>query len=328
MSIISVLGFGAWGATVAQILLSNGHEVRCWSHSDTSRDLYMFRKRHKGLGQTRLKAGLLVSCDPKEVLVNSDAVVVALPSKYLDLISQWQSFIPEGVPVLSLTKGLNNGSAGLFVSQYLTSVIPKNPIAVLSGPNLANEIIQGLPAAAVIASRDLSAAKFFQKALSCATFRTYTSDDVAGVEIGGVLKNVMAIASGVASGLGLGTNLISALVSRSLVEMKRFGTLYNARPETFMGLSGVGDLVATCTSPLSRNFRLGLEIAKGGFDIEHTSFEVLPEGARTADLLNQVAQENNIELPILEAVYAVIYSDRDPQACIAELMHRDLKAEF
>ncbi len=307
---IAVLGSGAWGSTLAKLAEGQGHLVRLWS---PRRD------------RDRLP----------EVLSHADLVISAVSMRGVTAVVEQvqQCQIPPQALVLSATKGLEPQSQPdqlpRLPSQIWQEQFPENSIAVLSGPNLAKEIQQGLPAATVVASTDAAAATSIQQALSSKQFRVYTNPDPLGVELGGTLKNVIAIAVGACDGLQLGMNAKAALITRGLAEILRIGCHWGAKPETFYGLAGIGDLMATCNSPLSRNYQVGYSLAQGKTlaailqDLEGTS-----EGVNTAPILVNLATQQGIRAPISQEVNRVLRGETTPQTALASLMERSSKPEI
>ncbi len=307
---IAVLGAGAWGSTLAKLAEGQGHLVRLWS---PRRD------------RDRLP----------EVLSHADLVISAVSMRGVAaVVEQVQHCqIPPKALVLSATKGLEPqsqaGQLPRLPSQIWQEQFPENAIAVLSGPNLAKEIQQGLPAATVVASTDAAAATFIQQALSSKQFRVYTNPDPLGVELGGTLKNVIAIAVGACDGLQLGMNAKAALITRGLAEILRIGCHWGAKPETFYGLAGIGDLMATCNSPLSRNYRVGYGLAQGKtLDAILQDLEGTSEGVNTAPILVNLATQQGIRAPISQEVNRVLRGETTPQTALANLMERSSKPEI
>ncbi|MFS8860111.1 NAD(P)H-dependent glycerol-3-phosphate dehydrogenase [Synechococcus sp. B60.1] len=300
---IAILGAGAWGSTLALLAQAQGHRVQLW---DRRKDL-----------------------DLKEVLQGSQILISAVSMAGVRPVVEAvrQVGIPPQAIVVSATKGLDPLQL-LTPAQIWGATFPEQPLVVLSGPNLAAEIRQGLPAAAVVASRQSWAAMQVQHALASERFRLYTSSDPLGVELGGILKNVIAIAVGVCDALQLGTNARAALVTRGLAEMIRVGSHLGARPETFNGLSGLGDLLATCHSPLSRNYRVGYGLGQGRplsrvlAEIEGTA-----EGVYTAPVVVKIAAQHNIRVPITQEVHLLLQGQTTPPAALARLMERQLTSE-
>lgn len=302
---IAVIGAGAWGSTLAGLLRDNGHDVSIWS-----------RRSERSLNDT---------------IANSELVISAVSMKGVrSVIEQISIPIPA---ILTATKGLDSQSVSdqalpLLPSQVWQSAFEKSAIAVLSGPNLSKEIQQGLPAASVVASQDQTLADQVQRAFSSSRFRVYTNSDPLGVELGGTLKNVIAIAVGACDGLQLGTNAKSALVTRGLAEMIRLGTTWGAKSETFYGLSGLGDLLATCSSALSRNYQVGFGLAQGrSLDEILTNLEGTAEGINTSQVLVRLATEQGISMPISTQVDRLLRGEITPQLAVNELMQRDSKPE-
>lgn len=300
---VAILGAGAWGTALATLAKTNGHQVRMWS-------------RH---GSQTLA----------EIVQGADVVLSAVSMKGVRTVtSQLQSLpiSPETIFVTA-TKGLDPQTT-CTPSQIWQETFPNHAVVVLSGPNLSKEIQQELPAATVVASSVMAAAEFVQVIFSSDRFRVYTNCDILGVELGGTLKNVMAIAAGVCDGLHLGTNAKAALLTRGLTEMVRIGVHWGAKLETFYGLSGLGDLLATCNSPLSRNYQVGYQLALGQTLAEILAhIEGTAEGINTTQVLVQRARQQNIPMPITEEVYRLLEGEVTPRQALLELMLRDMKPE-
>jgi glycerol-3-phosphate dehydrogenase (NAD(P)+) len=301
---VAILGAGAWGTALATLVSKNNHKVCLWS-----------RRGSQALA---------------EVLEGADIVISAVSiSGVRDIVSQLK-FLPVSPKVIfvTATKGLDPKTT-CTPSQIWQETFPHHPVVVLSGPNLSVEIQQGLPAATVVASSAIAAAEEIQLVFSSRNFRVYTNADTLGVELGGTLKNVIAIAAGVCDGLHLGTNAKAALVTRGLIEIVRIGVSWGAKQETFYGLSGLGDLLATCNSPLSRNYQVGYQLACG-----KTLTEILArlqgtaEGINTTNVLMQRAKQQNISTPIAEQVYRLLQGEVTPRQALEELMLRDRKSEY
>lgn len=329
MEKIGVIGCGAWGTAVAKILTDNHHSVLLWCHSQPLAAEINETHRISVLPEVNLPAPLIATSDLEKVLSESDYLVFAVASNYIDILDTIKTYYKPATPILVLTKGLLDGKDTLFVSEYIKRKLGKDAsIAILSGPNLALEIAQGLPAASVIASEDEHLVHTFQVLLSNSYFRVYRSLDMIGVQLGGILKNVIAIAAGALDGLALGDNAKSALMARGLQEMIRFGKAFGAKPETFFGLSGLGDLITTCSSPKSRNWQAGYQIAKTRTvpDFSQTTVQIA-EGVKSARIVYQIAQERHIDMPITQEIYRVIYTGKPILEAVQNLMTRDLKAE-
>ncbi|MEH1972821.1 MAG: NAD(P)H-dependent glycerol-3-phosphate dehydrogenase [Nostoc sp.] len=301
---VAILGAGAWGASLANLAVANGHQVRVWSRQ----------------GSQTLEA----------VLTNAQIILSAISMIGVrDVASQVESspLSPETIFVTA-TKGLDPQTT-CTPSQIWQTIFPNHAVVVLSGPNLSKEIQMELPAATVVASNIPTAAEVVQLVFSSHRFRVYTNPDPLGVELGGTLKNVIAIAAGVCDGLQLGTNAKAALVTRGLTEMVRIGNNWGAKTETFYGLSGLGDLLATCNSPLSRNYQVGYQLA-GGKSLTETlaNLQGTAEGVNTCRVLMQRAKQQNIPVPITEQVYRLLEGEITPQQALDELMLRDIKPEY
>ncbi len=301
---VAILGAGAWGASLANLAAANGHHVRLWSRR----------------GSETLEA----------VLQDAQIILSAISMKGVrDVASQVQSFRLSPTTIfVTATKGLDPQTT-CTPSQIWQTAFPKHVVVVLSGPNLSKEIQQSLPAATVVASSVATASESVQLVFSSPRFRVYTNSDPIGVELGGTLKNVIAIAAGVCDGLHLGTNAKAALVTRGLTEMVRIGNFWGAKTETFYGLSGLGDLLATCNSPLSRNYQVGYQMACGQTLTE--TLANLPgtaEGVNTCEVLVQVAKQQKIAIPITEEVYRLLKGEVTPRQALEELMLRDIKPEY
>lgn len=301
--LVAILGAGAWGSALASLAIANGHEVRVWS-----------RRGSQTLA---------------EVVQSADIVLSAVSIKGVRVIAtELQSLPMSGETIfVTATKGLDPQTT-CTPSQIWQEAFPTHAVVVLSGPNLSKEIQQELPAASVVASSVMTAAEFVQAVFSSDRFRVYTNSDPLGVELGGTLKNVMAIAAGVCDGLQLGTNAKAALVTRGLTEMVRIGLHWGAKMETFYGLSGLGDLLATCNSPLSRNYQVGYQLAGGKTLAEILAhLEGTAEGVNTTQVLVQRSQQQNIPMPITEQVYRLLQGEITPRQGLLELMLRDKKPE-
>jgi glycerol-3-phosphate dehydrogenase (NAD(P)+) len=301
---IAILGAGAWGTTLANLARVNGHQVLLWSRQ----------------GNLSLE----------DVVKNAEIVLCAISMKGVQdvALSVKSCQLSPQTIFVTATKGLDPKTTRT-PSQIWQTEFPKHSVVVLSGPNLSAEIAQELPAATVVASKNFAAATTVQQVFSSSRFRVYTNPDPVGVELGGTLKNVMAIAAGVCDGLHLGTNAKAALLTRGLTEMVRIGKVLGAKTETFYGLSGLGDLLATCNSPLSRNYQVGYQLASG-----KTLSEILAtlpgtaEGINTCRVLMQISQQQNLTVPITDQVYRLVETQITPQQALDELMLRDIKPEY
>ncbi|NJN30700.1 MAG: NAD(P)H-dependent glycerol-3-phosphate dehydrogenase [Synechococcales cyanobacterium RM1_1_8] len=300
---VTVLGAGVWGTALANLVRDNGHTVKVWS-----------RRGALSLAEAIADADILVSAVSMKGIRETIAKLKALK-------------LPAKTTLASASKGLDFETLNT-PSQIWREAYPDHPLVVISGPNLSVEIEKGLPAACVCASLNAEAAEQVQEAFASDRFRVYTNDDPVGTELGGTLKNVIAIAVGICDGLELGTNAKSGLITRALIEIIRVGTHLGGQTETFFGLAGLGDLMATCSSPLSRNYRIGYGLAQGKSLAQITEeLQSTAEGVNTAYALRKLAKREQIATPISRLVYCVLQGDLTPQQAVKALMSRDLKAE-
>ncbi len=304
----AVVGGGSWGTTVAHIVAHNVPTTLWARHSDTVDQINSQHRNERYLPGYDLHPDLRATQDLGEAVAGADVVVMGVPSHaYRETLTMVARHIRAWVPLVSLTKGLEQGSK-LRMSQIANEILPGHPFAVLTGPNLAKEILAGDAAAAVIATADGVVANELQHIFSSQLFRVYTNPDVIGCELGGALKNVIAIASGMADGLGTGDNTRSMVITRGLSELGRLGTAMGGQEITFAGLAGMGDLIATCISPQSRNRHVGEQLGMGrSIDEVIASMNMVAEGVKTAKVVNELGQEYGIELPICEAVMSVCH---------------------
>ena len=319
---IAVLGGGSFGTVIANIMANNGHQVTLWLRNQERAD--EINRDHVNtnyLPDYALNPSLRASSHLLSAVENCDIVFMAVPSQSSRNVARELSpHLPDGVIVVSTTKGIEHDGFKLM-SQVLAEEIPQARIGVLSGPNLAKEIAANQITATVVASKDNDLNKTVQALLHSGTFRVYASEDVFGVELGGALKNVYAIIAGLAAAMGIGQNTISMLMTRSLAEMSRFAVQKGADPMTFLGLSGVGDLIATCMSPLSRNYRVGFELGQGK-DLDQIVAELgqVAEGVNTLKLLKQQSEELGIYMPLVNGLYDIIYTEKTIAEVVGSLM--------
>ena len=334
---VAVIGGGGWGTTLAMILLSRGHAPRLWVYeADVAESMRRTRENAPYLPGVRLPDGLPITNDLADAATGSEALVLAVPSHALRAVTEQLLREAPGLAgagpawIAVATKGLEQGTLRRMtemLEEVLPGALPRR-LCVLAGPSHAEEVARRVPTAVVAAARDEEVARGVQEAFSTETFRVYTNDDVIGVEIGVALKNVIAIAAGICDGLGFGDSTKGALLTRGIVEMARLGAQLGARAETFSGLAGMGDLIATATSRHSRNRRLGEAIGRGQtLEQALASTRMVVEGVRTADAAVELARRHGVELPISEQVRAILYEGKSPQSAIRELLTRDLKAE-
>ncbi|MBI2152576.1 MAG: NAD(P)-dependent glycerol-3-phosphate dehydrogenase [Candidatus Rokubacteria bacterium] len=326
---VAVIGGGSWGTGLSVHLGRLGLTARLWAR-DAALVALMRSKRENPwyLPGIPLPAALSVTSDHGEALEGAGLVIVAVPSHVFDaVLEQAARRLARGTTILSATKGLEPERARRM-SEIASARCPGSPIAALSGPTFAREVALGRPTAAVVASTDPDVAKALQRLLSSPEFRLYTNRDLLGVEIGGALKNVMAIATGISDGLGLGENARAALITRGLAEITRLGGALGASPATFAGLAGIGDLVLTCTGSLSRNHALGLALARGqSLEQARGETRMVAEGARTSLSATALARRVGVALPICQEVAAVLFEGKTPKEALASLLQREYRAE-
>jgi glycerol-3-phosphate dehydrogenase (NAD(P)+) len=324
----AVLGTGSWGTALAIHLARRDEPVRLWGRDpDFVREIAAAGENRRYLPGLQLPPAVLVTADPKEALDGAAVVIVAVPSHFVGaVVHGLADRVPPGAAVVSATKGLE--PARRRISEVLRELLPGRPVAVLSGPSFAREVALGRPTAVVVACADAGVARALQQRLAGPTFRIYTNRDVLGVELAGALKNVMAIATGLSDGLGLGENARAALVTRGLAEIARLGAALGAQPATFAGLAGLGDLVLTCTGSLSRNRALGLAIAAGRSlaDAEGAT-RMIAEGVRTVGSALELARGVGVALPICEEVGAVLFGAKPVPEALETLLAREPKPE-
>ncbi len=326
---VAVIGAGSWGTTVAAMAASSVPTVLWARRPALAADVEKTRENADYLPGVVLPDSLRITSSLEEAAAGSALVIMAVPSHgFRAVLSELAAFIPAGAPVLSLAKGLEQGTH-LRMTEVIAEVAPGHPPGVLTGPNLAREIAAGQPAATVVAMRDGDMARSVQEVLRTQTFRVYTNPDVVGCEMAGATKNVLAIAAGILQGLGLGDSSLAALVTRGLAELGRLGVAMGGERITIAGLAGVGDLVATCTSTLSRNRMVGEQLGRGRALAEiMAEMHMVAEGVKTARPLLDLAAAHGVEMPIGEQVASVLEGATSPERAIRTLMSRSAKPEF
>jgi glycerol-3-phosphate dehydrogenase (NAD(P)+) len=331
--VVAVIGAGAWGTALAAHAARLDHDVRLWAREpEVVRDVNEDAENRLFLEGVTLPRTVRASSDPAEVLAGADLVLFVPPSQFLrSVAAQVGAHVPKNARVAVASKGIEQGTLKLM-TDVVAEVLPGHDgdsVAALSGPSFAREVASGLPTDVVVASKSVEAAQGIAEMLHSPMFRVYTSHDPVGVEVGGALKNVLAIAAGACDGLGLGANARAALVTRGLSEMARFGVALGAEPLTFLGLSGVGDLILTSTGALSRNRSLGLKVAEGAKASEFVASQrTVAEGYYTARAAHELAKKLGIDAPITEQVYMVLYEDRPLMDALKQLMTRAQKDEL
>lgn len=326
---ITVIGDGAWGTALALHLHRNGHAVRGWGPFEGPlREMCTTGENRRFLPGIPLPRDLHWTADLPAALCGAEWVVLAVPSRfYTGTVERMADRLPGGVPLVSVTKGLEP-ETGRRMTEVARATLADHPVAALSGPSFAEEVARRLPTAVVAASEAVSIAENVQTLFSSDTFRVYTTDDVVGVELGGVLKNVIAIAAGASDALGFGTNTRAALITRGLAEITRLGVAMGAHPATFAGLSGMGDLVLTCTGPLSRNRRVGERIGAGErIEAILDSMEQVAEGVANCATARMLAKKYGVDAPVVDTVYRVLYEGLPPRDAVSTLMGREPRPE-
>ncbi|MBA2687916.1 MAG: NAD(P)-dependent glycerol-3-phosphate dehydrogenase [Gemmatimonadaceae bacterium] len=325
----SVIGAGAWGTALANLLASNGHDVTLWAlESEVVESINTRHINERFLAGHPLESSLIATGDLTSAVSRADFIIAAAPSHALRaVLSTAKSSIDAKTPIVVATKGIESETLALM-TEVAEQELPQNQIVAISGPSFAAEVASRQPTAVVVASTNEAIARRAQTLFSTDFFRAYSHTDICGVEIGGSLKNVMAVATGIAEGLGLGFNARAALITRGLAEMTRLGVARGAKASTFAGLAGLGDLVLTCTGSLSRNRSLGMEIGQGRpLDEVLKTRDTVAEGVVTTRSARALAQREGVEMPIVETVYRVLFAGQPARDAIGELMSRELKAE-
>jgi glycerol-3-phosphate dehydrogenase (NAD(P)+) len=330
---IAVLGAGSWGTTFAKVLADAGSDVILWARRpELAQTINEQRVNADYLPDIHLPDNLTATAEPERALAGAEVVVLGLPSQTLRAnLTLWRSILPAGVPLVSLAKGVELGS-GKRMSEVVCEVagVPASQVVVVSGPNLAREIAEEQPTATVIACVDHDRAVALQKVTFNRYFRPYTNQDVIGCELGGACKNVMALACGMATGLGYGNNTTASLITRGLAETARLGVALGADPLTFAGLAGLGDLVATCSSPLSRNRTFGARLGAGESvaQAQEAAHGQVAEGVISCSSIRELAKRAGVEMPITDVVHRVCHDGADPSQMVGELLGREKKAEW
>ncbi len=327
---LTVLGAGCWGLTLAKLLTDNFDKVTIWGRAeDLSQDLIINKHCAKPL-EIQLKDTVEVTSDLKSAISDADIILLVVATSGIRNVCERlrEAGINTEQVLVNASKGIELPSL-MRMSEVIKDVLPQQRIAILSGPTLAKEVLAGLPTAACVACENIETAEYVQKSLNVPSkFRLYTNTDVIGVELGGALKNVIAIASGFAHTMGLGDNCTGTLLTRGMAEIIRVSLNLGANPSTLYGLSGIGDLIATCSSPLSRNFTVGSMLARGKkIDDILAELGSVAEGVKTSKAICELAKKFDIDVPVSAAIYEAVYTDITPQALLEKLMNRKLKEE-
>ncbi|KGX92173.1 glycerol-3-phosphate dehydrogenase [Pontibacillus halophilus JSM 076056 = DSM 19796] len=333
MSKIAVLGAGSWGTALSMVLVDNGHDVRLWTHREQqAEEINGSHRNDRYLKEIDLPAELVAYTDLERAVHEVDAILVVVPTKAIrQVASQLAKVLHHEVTLIHATKGIDPDSLKR-VSEMLEEELPRSlyrELVVLSGPSHAEEVALGQPTTVAVSSRQIEEAEIAQDLFINERFRVYTNPDLVGVELGGALKNIIALGAGISDGLGYGDNAKSALITRGIAEISRLGVSMGASPLTFAGLTGVGDLIVTCTSPHSRNWRAGHLLGKGyAMDDVLEEMGMVVEGVRTTKAAYRLATEQNVELPITMGLYKVLFEDANPKDVVDQLMTRGRRHEM
>lgn len=324
---IAVIGSGSWGVALAVHLASIGNNVKIWSFMEEERDIINNEKKCKFLPGLDLPDNIYCSLDFKEVIEGAELILHVTPSKFTrSIFNQYKQYVGN-TPIIICSKGFEKASLKTL-DEVILEEKPDARVGALSGPSHAEEVSVAIPTALVVASKDNDILDLVQNIFMSENMRIYTSDDIKGVELGGALKNIIAFCSGVAAGIGLGDNSFAALITRGLKEISRLGVKLGGKEESFYGLSGLGDLIVTCLSEHSRNRKAGILIGQGK-SLEETKKEVgmVIESIDNIEVAYELCKINDVEMPIVETVYNVLYKDLDPKKAVKDLMTRDGKKE-
>ena len=329
MKKVSVIGAGSWGSALAVLLANNGHEVTLWTHDPHEIEMLSTKREQQDkLPGVKLPDNIKVEADLETALTDEDVVVMAVPSPVVRMVAKQMSpFIADGQVIVNVAKGIEDVTYKTL-SDIIEEEIPNAEVCVLSGPSHAEEVGRGIPTTVVIGAKDKKTAEMLQDVFMNKVFRVYTSSDIVGIELGGALKNVIALAAGTVDGLGYGDNTKAALMTRGIAELTRLGEALGGKPETFSGLTGVGDLIVTCTSVHSRNRKAGYLMGKG-MTAEEAMKEVkmVVEGVYSAKAALGLAKKCNVAVPIVEAVNRVLFENADPKEEVSNLLLRERKQE-
>jgi glycerol-3-phosphate dehydrogenase (NAD(P)+) len=330
MSNVSILGAGTWGCALAILLADSGHNVTIWTKIENeARMLNENRKNMKNLPGAELSEQIKITLDLEEACKDKDLIVMAVASPYIRSTAHIaKPFIKEGQIIVNVSKGIEDGSLSTL-SEVIKDEIPQADIAVLSGPSHAEEVSRGVPTTIVVGAQTRETARFIQDIFMTDLFRVYTSPDIIGIELGGSLKNVIALAAGVVDGLGYGDNTKAALMTRGMAEISRLGMKMGGKMETFAGLSGFGDLFVTCTSKHSRNWNAGNLMGQGkSMDEAMKEVNQVVEGVNSAKAALALAMKNEVEMPIVEQINLVLFENKSPNDALADLLMRDKRKEY
>lgn len=329
MANVGVVGAGSWGTALALLLQGNGHQVTVWSINEEEVEMLSTEREHKSkLPGVKIPEEMVFTTDMQRAIENKDFLVLAVPSAFTrGTARKMCSFVKEGQIIVDVAKGIEEDTL-MTLSQQIEEEIPQADVAVLSGPSHAEEVGRGLPTAVVIGARTEETAKYLQKMFMNKVFRVYISSDMLGMELGGSLKNVIALAAGIADGMGYGDNTKAALITRGIAEIARLGVKMGGAIESFTGLTGIGDLIVTCASVHSRNRKAGYLMGQGKtMDEAMKEVQMVVEGVYSAKAAAKLGKKYDVSLPIIDKVNEVLFEGKDPKEAVDELMLRDSKAE-
>lgn len=329
MAKISVLGAGSWGTALSLLLYNNGHKVTLWSALKDEVEMLSQKREHASkLPGVKLPEDMEITMDLEKVLEDPDVAVLAVPSPFTrSTAAQMAPYVKDGQKIVNVAKGVEEKTL-MTLSEIIEQEIPNGEVCVLSGPSHAEEVGRGLPTTCVVSAKTRETAEYLQGIFMSPVFRVYTTPDILGVELGGALKNVIALAAGTADGLGYGDNTKAALITRGIAEISRLGVKMGAKAETFYGLSGIGDLIVTCASVHSRNRKAGYLLGKG-YTMEEAMKEVqmVVEGVYSAKAAKGLSEKYDVEMPIINEVNKVLFEGKAASEAVIDLMLRDKKVE-
>lgn len=329
MARVSILGGGSWGIALAVLLHKNGHEITIWSALEPEIEMLKREHEHKMLPGVKLAEDMVFTTDDGEAAEGMDLLVMAVASSYTRATAaRFSKWIAPGQRIVNVAKGIEESTL-MTLSEIIEQEIPQADVAVLSGPSHAEEVSRGLPTTIVAGAKSRETAEYIQNLFMSEVFRVYTSPDILGIELGASLKNVVALAAGIADGLGYGDNTKAALITRGITEIARLGTAMGGKFETFCGLTGIGDLIVTCASMHSRNRRAGILIGQGKTMQEAMDeVQMVVEGVYSAKAAMALSQKYDVQLPIIEQVNAILFEGKKADQAVRDLMLRDRKIEI
>lgn len=329
MAKISILGGGSWGIALSVLLHKNGHEITIWSALPAEVEMLESTHEHKMLPGVKLADDMIFTADDEQAVKGKDLLIMAVASSYTrSTAARLGKRVSPGQKIVNVAKGIEDNTL-MTLSEIIEQEIPQADVAVLSGPSHAEEVSRGLPTTVVVGAKTRETAEYIQNLFMSEVFRVYTSPDILGIELGGSLKNVVALAAGIADGLGYGDNTKAALITRGITEIARLGTAMGGKFETFCGLTGIGDLIVTCASMHSRNRRAGILIGQGKTMQEAMDeVQMVVEGVYSAKAAMALARKYDVQIPIIEQVNAVLFENKSADIAVKELMLRDKKIEI